>query len=175
MELKRNLAGQLAFWIFNRHTESAVDRRPDAMADCKDFIPVPVSTLQDLDSAIIPVQFPPTVFVVQVAPHIANHLVVTDVRLITERLPVSIHRFRAKLNPGVAVTWNQLHIHRQIKILHLDVGPDELVPGNVFVRMPDDGTILHRPVTFVAFPASQVLSVEEHFLVLGMQRCSDRK
>jgi hypothetical protein len=50
------------------------------MADCKDFIPVPVTFLHDLDGAIIPVQFPATMFVVQVAPHIANHLVVTDVR-----------------------------------------------------------------------------------------------
>ena len=62
------------------------------MADCKDFIPVPVTFLHDLDGAIIPVQFPATMFVVQVSPHIANHLIVTDVRLITVRITVSIHR-----------------------------------------------------------------------------------
>ena len=86
----------------------------------------------------------------------------TDVRLIAVRIPVSIHRFRTKLNPGVAVTWSQLHIHGKLTNFYLNVGPDVLVVRHVLFGMPNDRAVFERPVTIVALPTGEVIAIEEH-------------
>ena len=142
VDLERNSAGQLAGWIFNCNTEFAIDRRPDTVTYGQNFVPVPAAFLNNINGVIIPVQFTTAVFMIQIAPYIADRLVVTDVRLITHGLPVSIYWFRAKLNACVSVARCQFDVHGKVKILYFNVGPDELVPRYVRFRVANDSVVL---------------------------------
>ena len=69
---------------------------------------------------------------------------------------------RAELNARVAVVRRELHVHRQIKILHHHIRPNEFILWHVHRRVPDDCAVLHRPIFHLrSRPTLEVFAIEK--------------
>jgi hypothetical protein len=69
MNLESYFSGQLAFGIFYRDAQGAVDGRPNLVPDRQYFVAVPVISFNGLGGPVVPVQFAAAVFVVEFAPY----------------------------------------------------------------------------------------------------------